>query len=129
MKHTHHLPSAEFPFFPVHFSYLTGKWPHAFCHFLAPFKQLPFCFLILQDRKKKVMRHCQFCQCDTRFYSFILSCMQTDLGNPSRSCVTSSYLRQICKKTSMESLAYQHAHKTYGEKEICASEHGGVRFT
>lgn len=49
MKHTHHLPSPEPLFFPIHLSYSTGKWPHPFCHFLAPFKQLPFCFLILQD--------------------------------------------------------------------------------
>lgn len=54
-----------------------------------------------------VMRHCQFCRSDMRFYSFIISCMQTDLGSPSRSCVPSSYLRQICKKTFMESLVYQ----------------------
>lgn len=33
--------------------------------------------------------------------------MQTDLGNLSRSCITSSYLRQICKNVFTESLAYQ----------------------
>lgn len=50
MKHTHHLPSPEFLFLPIHLSFSTGKWPHPFCHFLTPFKQLPFCFLILQHR-------------------------------------------------------------------------------
>lgn len=50
MKHTHHLPSPEFLFFPIHLSYATGKWPHPVWHFLTPYKKLPFCFLVLQDR-------------------------------------------------------------------------------
>lgn len=50
MKQKHHLPSPEFLFFLIHLTFSTGKWPHPFCHFLAPFKHLAFCFLTLQDR-------------------------------------------------------------------------------